>query len=158
MVTIRPDNDQAVSTVITGPSKRLYLASIRPDKNPFHRLSLIWRYIGPKLVTIDRYLVTKAPAHALSLRAHRSLRAATRLSQSPGWQRSATRSHNRGLGCYMTRYRAISRRSYGRYQRVATVISDKLLQRCYERFYEVFKARQWGLSTGAIHTRSQPLQ
>lgn len=61
-----PDKNQRVSTVITRPSLGFYRASIRPDKNPFHGLSLIWCYIGPKLVTIDRYLVTKTPAHTLS--------------------------------------------------------------------------------------------
>ena len=65
-----PDKHQAASLVITRPSLGFYRASIRPDKKPFHGLSLIWCYIGPKLVTIDRYLVTKTPAHALSRRAH----------------------------------------------------------------------------------------
>lgn len=68
MVTIRPDNDQAVSPVITRPSKRLYLAIIGPDKDQSPALALIWRHIGPKLVTIDHYLATIAPSHALSQR------------------------------------------------------------------------------------------
>ena len=57
-VVIRPGKNLANKA----PIYDCYKTSIKPDKSLIHRLLLIWRNSGSRLVTIDRYLVIIAPS------------------------------------------------------------------------------------------------